>query len=232
MIKLIALLFSMLFCFVQLLAGQSNSHAISVDPHHHHVVFENDHVRVFEVLASPGAVSPMHSHLPTVFISAGKARLSMDTPEGSGNIFNLNHAEIFWLDGVEHSWELLSGKLHVFGVEIKSAASNQVPEPASLDSGDAVALDPTHHHVLFENDHVRVLEVLAAPGAASPMHNHPALVGISLDKVRSNMSTPDGTSFVFDLHPGQVFWFDEAEHDWEVFAGQIHVVAVEVKSAR
>lgn len=232
MIKLIALLFSMVFCFVQLLAGQSSKDAISVDPFHHHVVFENDHVRVFEVLAAPGAVSPMHSHLPTVIISAGKARLSMDTPDGSGNIFDLNHAEIFWLDQVEHSWQLLSGNLHVFGVEIKSAASNQIPGPVELGSKDAVTLDPTHHHVLFENDHVRVFEVLAAPGATSPMHTHSGIVGISLDKVRTNMSIPGSSGFVFDLHPGQVFWFDEAEHDWEVSAGKLHVVAVEVKSAR
>jgi len=103
---------------------------------------------------------------------------------------------------------------------------------AAQSNNHAISVDPVHHHVVFENDHVRVLEVLAAPGATSPMHTHPALVGISLEKVRSNMSTPDGTNFVFDLHPGQVYWFDEAEHDWEVFAGQVHLVAVEVKSAR
>ena len=232
MVKLISFLLGMLFFFVPLLTAQSNNDAVSVDPFHHHVIFENDHVRVFEVLASPGATSQMHSHPPSVMISAGKARLNMDTPQGSDIIFDLNKGQIFWLEGLDHSWELLSGDLHVFGVEIKSAASNQIPAPVELGSRDAVTLDPTHHHVLFENDHVRVFEVLGAPGATSPMHTHAGVLGISLEKVRTNMSVPGSSGFVFDLHPGQVFWFDEAEHNWELSAGKLHVVGIEVKSAQ
>lgn len=47
------------------------------------------------------------------------------------------------------------------------------PEAIGQDARDAVALDPDHHHVIMENDHVRVFEVLAAAGDTSPMHTHP-----------------------------------------------------------
>lgn len=99
------------------------------------------------------------------------------------------------------------------------------------DETDAVAVDPTHHHVILENDHVRVFEVLAAPGATSPMHTHVPLVAVSLDRARLDMAGPDGESFVFDLHPAQVLWMEDVEHTWELLSGQVHVIAVEAKAA-
>ena len=62
------------------------------------------------------------------------------------------------------------------------------------DARDAVALDPTHHHVILENDHVRIFEVLAAPGDTSPMHTHPPLVLVSRSasgrRGRRSLSSP------------------------------------------
>ncbi|HOY77480.1 MAG TPA: hypothetical protein PLN33_06715 [Hyphomonadaceae bacterium] len=37
---------------------------------------------------------------------------------------------------------------------------------------DAVAVAPESHHVLLENDAIRVLRVLVAPGAQEPIHEH------------------------------------------------------------
>jgi quercetin dioxygenase-like cupin family protein len=97
------------------------------------------------------------------------------------------------------------------------------------DSRDAVAVDPVHHHVILENDRVRVFEALASPGARSPMHTHPPFVLVSLGKARLRMTMANGEKVIFDLNPGQVLWMENAEHSWEVLAGQPHVIAVEVK---
>lgn len=94
---------------------------------------------------------------------------------------------------------------------------------------DAVAVDPTHHHVILENDRVRVFEALASPGAKSPMHTHPPFVLVSLGKARMRMTMANGETTIFDLNPGQVLWLENAEHSWELLAGQAHVIAVEVK---
>ena len=37
---------------------------------------------------------------------------------------------------------------------------------------DAVAVAPQSHHVLLENDAIRVLRVFVAPGAQEPIHQH------------------------------------------------------------
>lgn len=97
---------------------------------------------------------------------------------------------------------------------------------------DAVTVDPTHHHVVLENDRVRVFENIAEPGDKSPMHTHPPLVVVSMDTARIRLTTPDGKSSIVDLHPAQVLWFENAEHSWELLAGRIHLVAVEVKPAK
>ncbi|HUG98178.1 MAG TPA: hypothetical protein VMQ83_03285 [Gammaproteobacteria bacterium] len=102
---------------------------------------------------------------------------------------------------------------------------------AAEHSRDAVLIDPDSHVVVLENEHVRVLENLSSPGKRSPMHTHGTMLIISLDHARLKMTVPDGDPFIIDLHPGQVMWMDDPEHAWEVLAGQLHVIAVEVKAA-
>lgn len=99
------------------------------------------------------------------------------------------------------------------------------------ESRDAVALDPTHHNVLFENAHVRVFRALASPGDRSPMHTHPPFVFISLGTGRLRLAPAGASPMIFDVLPEQVLWMENAEHSWEMIAGQLHVVAVEIKAA-
>lgn len=99
-------------------------------------------------------------------------------------------------------------------------------------SKDATIVDPDVHQVVFENDHVRVLEARAAHGYKSPMHSHPPLLLVSIGSARVKITSPDGTQQILDLHPGMVVWRDSIEHSWELLAGELHVVAVEVKSTQ
>ena len=97
---------------------------------------------------------------------------------------------------------------------------------------DATIADPDVHHVVMENEHVRVFEALAAHGSKSPMHSHPPFVLVSLGTARLKLTQPDGTKSIFDLHPGQAIWMENAEHSWELLAGEVHVIGVEIKSAQ
>jgi hypothetical protein len=42
----------------------------------------------------------------------------------------------------------------------------------SPDDLDGVAVAPANHHVIFENERVRVLEVTIAAGETTPLHTH------------------------------------------------------------
>ena len=102
-------------------AAQTIPDATVVDPDVHQVVLENDHVRVFQAMASAGAKTPMHSHPPMVLVSLGTARLKMTSPAAKNQILDLRPGTVIWIDGVEHSWELLAGELNVAVVEVKAA---------------------------------------------------------------------------------------------------------------
>lgn len=215
-------------------SAQKSQDAVIVDPKVHNVLFENEHVRVFEARASSPAASPMHSHPPFVFIGLETGRAKMRLGDGKTVMLDLNPGQVMWLaDGMEHSWELLSGKVRVIAVEVKSArkpAAGALP-PVTRKANDAVAVDPDVHNVILENDHVRVFDARAGKGRKSPMHSHPGFVFVSLGTARLNMALPDGKNVIFDTYPGQVMWMDNVEHAWELLSGEVQVIAVEVKSA-
>ncbi|MDQ3120281.1 MAG: hypothetical protein M3Q89_12060 [Verrucomicrobiota bacterium] len=216
-------------------SAQKARDATIVDGRVHNVLLENDHVRVFEARASLPTSSPMHSHPPFVFIGLETGRVKMGLPDGKKAMFDIYPGLVAWIgEGNEHSWEMISGKVRVIAVEVKSALKPAAgPVPAVVRKpNDAVTVDPDVHHVILENDHIRVFDARAAKGRKSPMHSHVPFVFVSLGTARFNLTLPDGKSMIFDTHPGQAIWMDNAEHAWEILSGEAHVIAVEVKSAQ
>lgn len=206
--------------------------AVAVDPAHHNVLFENEHVRVFRALASPGERSPMHTHPPFVFIGLANARLRLATPTATNVIFDVTPGTVLWMENAEHSWEMLSGQAHIIAVEVK-AATRGAPRPFTLPATDAVIVDPNAHQVALENEHVRVLTGLAGAGQRSPMHSHSGdFVLVSVGRVRLRLTPQGAAPAIIDLNPGQVVWLERQAHSWEVLAGQHNAFAVELKSTR
>ena len=101
----------------------------------------------------------------------------------------------------------------------------------ATDYPDATVLDPDYHKVVLENEHVRILESRASPGAKSHMHSHPARVIVSMTAARLKAAFPDGKVQIWDLHPQEVMWMPADVHQWEVVAGEISAFVIEVKSA-
>jgi quercetin dioxygenase-like cupin family protein len=212
--------------------AQTAPDAVIADPDHHQVILENDHVRVIQALASPGARSPLHSHPPLVLVSLDRGRGKMTTSEGTG-ILDVYPGQVLWLGApFEHSWEMVAGTVNIVGVEVKSAGTGQTPSPGPLPANTAVTLDPVHHNVILDNEHVRVFSALASRGETSPMHSHPPTVLISLGRARSRLTLPDGTTAIIDLTPGQVIWLEDASHAWEIVSGEVEIIGVEIKSAQ
>lgn len=94
--------------------------SVAIDPEHHHVVLENPHVRVWDGMAEPGDRSPVHGHPPSVLVSLAKARLRV-TIEGRTRIFDFDPSRVYWIGSFEHTWEALTGRARVIGIEVKSA---------------------------------------------------------------------------------------------------------------
>jgi len=213
--------------------AETLGNAIDVDGEVHRLLMENEFFRIFDARASAGTKSPMHRHEPMVLVSLGKARFRVTTPDGKTTLLDLNPGQAFWVQSPQHSWELLTGELHVVGVEIKSAQGGAEPVIGPRPDNDAAKIDPDVHHVLFENPHVRVFEGRATMGRKSPMHSHPPTLLISLDWIRLKLTLPDGKTAIHDFRPGEVQWLGQGgTHSWEAIAGSGRVIAIEVKAAQ
>jgi quercetin dioxygenase-like cupin family protein len=119
-----------LLLFATAMTAQEVKDATIADPDVHQVKLENDHVRVFRALAAAGHKSPMHSHPPFLVLSLGTARMRVTQADGTKQILDLEPGAAIWIDGAEHSWELLAGELNVIGVEVKSAKAATAAKPA------------------------------------------------------------------------------------------------------
>jgi hypothetical protein len=98
--------------------------------------------------------------------------------------------------------------------------------------GNAVDVDSDVHRVVLENEFFRVFDARASKGTKSPMHSHAPMVLVSIGKARFRLTTPDGKSSIFDLNPGQTIWREDSQHAWELLAGELHAIGVEIKSAQ
>ena len=58
-------------------------------------------------------------------------------------------------------------------MKIHPVLENANPSESIHDPLDAIAAAPKNHKVLYEDDHVRVLEVTVQPGEIENMHHHP-----------------------------------------------------------
>lgn len=94
---------------------------------------------------------------------------------------------------------------------------------------DPVLTNPAHYRVVFENDRVRVLDYLDAPGDRTTPHRHPDSVMITLSSFRRRLSSPVGAREV-ELQDGAAMWLPGQEHHGEnIGDSDTHVLFVELK---
>ncbi len=117
----------------------------------------------------------------------------------------------------------------------KSPADPDANWPAEL---DAMIAAPAHHVVLFENEHVRVLDTHVGPGETTPVHTH-RWPGVLYFLGSSHFVRHDGDGRVLvDSRvdgsmptPGAAVWIDAlAPHFVEnVGSSELRAIAVEWK---
>jgi hypothetical protein len=162
--------------------------AVTADPSHYTVLYENDAARLIRVKFPAGAKSVMHSHPAdcAIFIVGGKQK---DTSaSGEVRTFDNVSGQVTCGDANSHLPENASDKdWDLILLELKNRkAFDNVQTGRSLKIAskpndlDAVTADPKHYSVQFENDAVRILRIKLGPGEKSLMHAHPANCAISL----------------------------------------------------
>jgi len=97
---------------------------------------------------------------------------------------------------------------------------------------DPVAVAPGQYTVEFEDDAVRVLRVIYAPGDKSAMHDHPDSVAVYVTGGRIRITLPDGRVGEPQVPPGQVMRHAAGSHAVEnVGDAPFELILVELKSS-
>jgi len=183
---------------------------VTVDPSNVKVAFENDQIRVLHARYAPHQKIVMHSHPSRVVVCITDMHVLTTSANGQTQELRCKPGDSRWSEPVVHSVQNLEdAPFEVVEVELKSAAAAAVLVPRPGDSGSAltepVPVDKEpHHHFVFQNQYVRVLDVLFPVGETSLFHTHSndnVGIPISGDKTQSQPAGGEWSE-VQDVKPG------------------------------
>jgi quercetin dioxygenase-like cupin family protein len=94
---------------------------------------------------------------------------------------------------------------------------------------DPVATNPDHYTVIFENDHVRVLEYTDQPGDRTTPHEHPDSVMVTLSSFRRRLYSGEMERDV-EIPAEATSWLPAQQHaGHNIGDTPTHVIFVELK---
>jgi hypothetical protein len=149
-------------------------------PRPNKIEFENDQIKIIRGYLAPHQKTLVHSHPYRFGVTLAKNDL-MITSDGKTAPSKKNAQEIFWSEPVTHQVENVSNDwLENIEIEFKKdkGPGVEVKKDWGKSSAKGTAEDPVpveqepHHRVIFENQYVRVLDVVVKPGETTLFHKH------------------------------------------------------------
>ncbi len=183
--------------------------AVTADPNHYAVAFENDVARILRITYGPGERSSMHHHPAHCAVGLTSETWRMTDPDGTEAESATPVGELTCVEEVVHVAENLStdsadGVL----VEFKDGQAGTW----TAEHPDAVMADSSHYAVEFENDAVRIIRISYGPGDRSVMHSHAASCFVAIRDMPTRMTYPDGETEDMALTAGQFICSDAGAH--------------------
>lgn len=190
----------------------------------HHLKFENEYVRVFDVVVPPRGMTLPHVHAHDyVFVTLGDAHIRSEPVDGKPVELSLENGDArFAAAPLAHRAVNLAGTpFHNLTIEIRKRA-NSPPEPS------APAMPG--HSVVFENDEIRIDRQVLEPGESTGLHSHALKsLGICVSPARVQYSEPGGKAETADLEAGQFNWHPEPRTHSLKNVGTTRFEAVEIE---
>jgi quercetin dioxygenase-like cupin family protein len=148
---------------------------VTVAPAMVKVEFENDQIRVLRVQYGPHQKMPLHGHPGRVVLLLTDANRSSTSADGTTRTAVGKSGEIVWHDPMVHQVEnLADSPYETIELEVKPATVPAIAvaaEKPTTKEPVPVQFEP-HHHFVFQNQFVRVLDVTMSAGEPSLFHTH------------------------------------------------------------
>jgi quercetin dioxygenase-like cupin family protein len=199
-----------LLLLVPLLFAQTTTEVeITAEPAHH-LVLENEYVRIFKVEVAPHTATLMHRHgHDYIAVTLGDAHISNEVAGKSPVDVNLKDGGTGFTPGnfAHIARDLSERPFRNVTIELmQDEKLRQAPSHWPEDSGEKT-FPGGRSKILFVKDGVRVSEVNLEPGAVVPSHHHDGphmIVAISDLDLRSDVEGKGSTSA--KLNTGDVKW--------------------------
>jgi peptidyl-dipeptidase Dcp len=187
-----------------LAAAPSQSVPVSEEPMHHRK-FENEYVRIYDVVVPPHGQTLVHVHEHDyIFVALGDSHVRSEPSGGNAVELVLKNGEARFTSAplTHRAVNLADTPFHNLTIEIlKPADSPLGPLPAS--PGRSLVLD---------NDRVRISRLILRPGESTGLHTHaPAILGICVSPARLEVTAPGQEPRVVQFEAGQFVWRDKPE---------------------
>jgi quercetin dioxygenase-like cupin family protein len=153
--------------------------AVRVNPKIVSVEYENESIRVLRVKFAAHDRLEMHSHPSLVVVALTPNSRRIFQPDGTKKDAQASAGDVTWREPGIHAVENLGDAFENIEIEFKRISAPAVPVASSgVDANKPVAGETIpveqepHHHVLFRNQYVCVLDVQIPPGESLLFHKH------------------------------------------------------------
>jgi quercetin dioxygenase-like cupin family protein len=166
---------ALLLAAIALAAQNTSEVAITAEPHHH-LLLENQQVRVWLAEVAPHDATLLHRHSHDyVFVSLGESNVSNEVEGKAPVTLKMQDGEArFSPGGFAHiARDLASTPFRAIAIELlQDEAAHQTPPPKWDEERGLHVLTGGTQHIMFVQDGVRVAETELQPGATIPSHHH------------------------------------------------------------
>ena len=171
----------------------------------HRLVLQNANVRVFDVWLPPGEDSLWHVHRHDgISVRLADATVADQPEHGQAETFRLRRGAVaFGATPTARTHRVRNvGETTFHNIYIELLADSRVAE-------DRAAVAASDRRVEFENERVRALRRILAPGESTAMHTHASNgVAVLVTPGRLEISSPDAAVRSSDVSAGAVQWID------------------------
>ena len=187
---------------------------ITAEPNHH-LMFENQYVRVFKVDLAPHASMLMHHHRHDyIFVALGPAEIENDVAGKPPVVRKLQEGETSFVSGgfAHFAKNLTDRPFVVVAVELLRTGPAQISHKWDEDRGLHI-LNGGTQDILFVKDGVRATDLQLNPGGVVPKHHHHGphvVVAVTDLDLRSDVDGK-GASKV-ELKAGDAAWSKRRRH--------------------
>ena len=209
----------------QQLFAQAQQTAVPVDQEpYHRTVFQNQNVRIYDVLIPPGVQTLFHVHSFDSFaIVVNGGKLKGERPGGTSEEFPMNTGNVAYNTPVTHRTENVgTTPIRMIACEVLSSSSSPgVP---------AVLKDVPGHQWVFENDRVTVYRVSIDPDQSTGIRSRMLpWLRVSITQTTISAQGPGKTPETIETKPGDYRWYGNPTTDSIKNIGSTKYEAIEIE---